>query len=48
MGRYKKYITEEERRQADCEKSMRYYWRHKKQVKRKNLERYYEKSKNKS
>jgi len=47
MGRHKKYNTEEEKRQANCKKSMRYYRRNKKQIRKKNLKNYYEKSNNK-
>ena len=42
MGRYKKYNTDEEKRQSICHKSMRYYWKHKEKIKKRNLKRYYE------
>jgi hypothetical protein len=31
MGRKRKYHTIEEKAQANCEKSMRYYWKHQKE-----------------
>jgi hypothetical protein len=43
MGRRKKYVNEEERKRADCEKARRYYERNREEVKRKNLEKYWEK-----
>ena len=42
MGRKKKYNTDKEKRQAICEKSMRYYWRNQKKIKKRNLKKYYE------
>ena len=46
MGRKKKYNTDEEERQAVCEKSMRYYKRNIKKIRKKNLKRYYENKRN--
>ena len=46
MGRKRKYITEEEKQQANKDKYMRYYWKNCKKVKRKNLKRYYENKRN--
>jgi hypothetical protein len=42
MGRHRKYITEEEKRQANKEKYMRYYWRNVKRRRKDALKRYYE------
>lgn len=41
MGRKRKYFTPEEKRRADCNKSMKYYEKNKNKIKRKNLKRYY-------
>ena len=43
MGRKRKYITEEEIRSAICEKSMRYYWKNVKKIRKRNLKKYHEK-----
>ena len=43
MGRKKKYITNEEKQQANKDKYMRYYWKNAKKIRKKNLERYYAK-----
>jgi hypothetical protein len=42
MGRKKKYITDGEILLAICEKSRRYYWKNAKKIRKKNLQRYYE------
>jgi len=41
MGRYKKYMTQEQMDEANRIKARRYYERNKEKVKKKNLERYY-------
>ena len=46
MGRNLKYKTEEERRIAINEKSMRYYENNKELIRKKNLNRYYVKKNN--
>lgn len=46
MGRKQKYITEEEKKQANRDKVMRHYWRNQEKIKEKNLKRYYEKKNN--
>lgn len=46
MGRKQKYFTKEEKRQANRDKFMRYYWKNVEKVKKINLERYYEKINN--
>ena len=43
MGRHKKYITEEEKKKADRNKYMRYYWKNVKKRRKDALKRYYEK-----
>jgi Ca2+-binding EF-hand superfamily protein len=43
MGRKQKYITDEEKIQANRDKFMRYYFKNKEKIKKKNLERYYAK-----
>ena len=45
MGRKRKYITEEEKQQANKDKYMRYYWKNVEKIKKKNLNRYYVKKK---
>lgn len=42
MGRLKKYKTEEELKEANRQKSKRYYWRNKEKVDKRILEKYYE------
>ena len=46
MGRKTKYHTEEEKQNANREKSMRHYWKNAEEIKKKNLKRYYEKINN--
>lgn len=46
MGRKKKYTTKESRRQAVCDRSMKYYLKNKEDIKEKNLRRYYENKRN--
>ena len=46
MGRKLKYKTDEEKRIAINEKSMRYYEKNKQLIQKKNLERYYAKKEN--
>mgnify|MGYP007070556928 CR=1 FL=1 len=46
MGRHKKYITEEEKKQANRDKFMKHYWKNQEKIKKKNLERYYENKRN--
>jgi hypothetical protein len=41
MGRIKKYITEEEKIQAQKEWSKKYYWKNKKQEDEKSKQRYW-------
>jgi hypothetical protein len=41
MGRKKKYKTEEEQRQANRDKAMKYYLKNKAECQRKALERYH-------
>lgn len=43
MGRKKKYHTKEEKAQANRDKFMRFYEKHKGEIQKKNLKRYYEK-----
>lgn len=43
MGRKLKYITHEQKLNANREKYMRYYWKNQELVKKKNLKRYYAK-----
>ena len=45
MGRLKKYHTDEERKDANRQKSKRYYWKNKEKVDAKNKKRYHEKKK---
>jgi hypothetical protein len=47
MGRKKKYLTDNEKQQANKDKYMRYYWKNKEKIKLKNLKRYYENKNNK-
>jgi hypothetical protein len=42
MGRKRKYNTEEEKRQANRDKYMRYYWRNVKKIRKEKLKKYYE------
>ena len=42
MGRKKIYKTKEEKQISINKKSMRYYWKNQEKIKKKNLERYYE------
>jgi hypothetical protein len=46
MGRKKKYNTDEELKQAICEKSTKYYLKNQSIIKEKNLKRYYENKRN--
>jgi hypothetical protein len=46
MGRKRKYFTEEEKNQANRDKFMRYYFKNKEKIKKKNLTRYYAKKTN--
>lgn len=39
MGRKRKYFTEEEKRVAANEKSMRYYWKNIDKIQKKNLKK---------
>lgn len=43
MGRKIKYKTKEEKRKANCEKYMRFYWRNAKKIRKQKLKEYYEK-----
>jgi len=43
MGRKKKYITEEDKYEAQKKWAMEYYWRNKETIKKKNLKKYHEK-----
>lgn len=43
MGRKKKYITKEEKCQANRDKFMRYYWKNADKIKKQNLKKYYDK-----
>lgn len=45
MGRKKKYLTENERIEAQRRWNMEYYKRNKKDIKKKALKRYYDKKK---
>ena len=42
MGRHKKYITEEEKINANRKKAMKHYWKNCEKIKKKNLKRYYD------
>ena len=42
MGRKKIYVTNEQRRENDRQKSARYYERHKTEIKNKRMLRYWE------
>ena len=42
MGRKRKYITKEEQLIARHDRQMRYYWRNREEIKKKNMKRYYE------
>lgn len=46
MGRKLKYKTEEEKRQANRDKYMRYYWRNVKKIRKQKLKEYYENKRN--
>jgi len=46
MGRKLKYKTEEEKRQANRDKFMRFYWKNSDKIKKQNLKRYYENKRN--
>ena len=46
MGRKKKYLTEEEKLEAQRRWNMEYYWRNQNKIKIKNLNRYHAKRKN--
>lgn len=46
MGRKRKYFTDEELKQSNRDKFMRFYIKNKEKIKKKNLERYYEKKNN--
>jgi hypothetical protein len=46
MGRKLKYKTEEEKRQSNRDKFMRYYWKNQEKIKKKNLKRYHENKRN--
>jgi len=48
MGRKLIYKTKEEKQAADNSKAMKYYWKNRKEIKRKNLKRYYDKKLNES
>lgn len=43
MGRLKKYITEEEQRNAQKKWASEYYYRNKEEINKKTMEKYYEK-----
>jgi len=45
MGRKKKYLTEEERLEAQRNDSMKYYKNNSEKIKMKNLKKYYERKK---
>ena len=45
MGRKKIYNTEEEKKKAHSRRSLKYYYKHTAECKRKRMERYYEKKK---
>ena len=45
MGRKRKYNTEEEINTAVREKSMRYYWKNAKKIRKRNLKKYHERKK---
>lgn len=45
MGRKLKYKTEEEKIFARRTRQMKYYWKNQEEIKKKNLNRYYEKIK---
>lgn len=47
MGRKKKYHTIEEKKEAQKKWSMNYYNRHKKDINKKRMEKYYEQRNNK-
>lgn len=42
MGRRKKYVTEEQRREANNRKAMKYYLENVEEVRAKNLRKYHE------
>lgn len=42
MGRKRKYTTDEEKATAARDRAMRYYWKNAKNVREKNLRRYYD------
>jgi len=46
MGRIKKYMTKEEKYEAQKRWVMEYYWKNKEMIKEKNLKRYHEKNRN--
>lgn len=46
MGRHRKYNTDEEKRQANREKYMRFYWRNAKKIRKQKLKEYYENKRN--
>ena len=46
MGRKQKYFTEEEKKQANRDKYMRFYWRNVKKIRKEKLNRYYENKRN--
>jgi hypothetical protein len=43
MGRIKKYLTPEDKKQAKADASKRYYWKNKEQEDEKARQRYYKK-----
>ena len=43
MGRHKKYLTDEQKKQANREKVMRYYFRNKEKCDQKSRDRYWQK-----
>jgi hypothetical protein len=45
MGRKKKYLTEEERLEAQRKDSMKYYLNNCEKIKKRNLKKYYERKK---
>lgn len=46
MGRMKKHMTEEQQINARKERQMKYYWKKKDEINKKNLERYHQKKNN--
>jgi hypothetical protein len=44
MGRNKKYVTEDQKNDARKKRQMKYYWKNKDEINKKNLARYHQKS----